>query len=59
MWADIAVCHLLAYPEASRFKLLEHGFNLSPVPKLKALKEKFESMDKIATWIKARPETTI
>ena len=59
MWADIAVCHLLAFAEATRFKLYDHGFDLSPVPRLKALKEKFESMDKIAAWIKVRPETTI
>ena len=59
MWADIAVCHLLAYPEATKFQLYDRGFDLSSVPKLKALKEKFESIDKIAAWIKARPEGKI
>ena len=59
MWADIAVAHVLSFPTVAVFKLDDYGYKLSDYPKLQALKERFESIPKIAAWIKDRPETTI
>ena len=50
--ADFSVAHFLTFPG-----VLGVNNNLDNYPKLKALKQRVDSLPKIAAWIAKRPET--